>query len=399
ITQHFDRLSKRYGYKMKPPMSIIFNLGVDAVIGKDFEAAEKIFQYAIQEYPEDKQSYLGMGVVRRNQGQNDSAKALFEKSLQIDPDYPLAKSWLQSLRRSNLALLSSKIPTDTPLVFAPDIISIDDYYSASITFNPDITELFLNHRKEGKNYNIYTSKLINGKWSELELAPFSTNLEDLDFHPRFNFKGDRLYFGSTRPIPNTFTTSNTHRRLHQWYVEKNGNGDWGAPVLMGEPFVDSYIMGAVPSENGNLYFTSGTRVGADDEGIYYALNQNGKYTAIEKMDDMINSNGRFIAHPYIAPDESYLIYDSEKATEPDNNDLFISFNNNGTWSQSYPLGPKINTELSEGAATVSPDGKFLFFRRSEKKVREDGTTYHMTKLYWVDFISLKNKILENAKIQ
>ena len=301
----------------------------------------------------------------------------------------------QDKEKSNLTLLSSQIPTDTPLVFAPGIISIDNYHSASITFNTDMTELVFNHRKPEERPNIYSMKLTDGKWSKPQPAPFSTNKENLDFHPRFTPKGDRLYFGSTRPINDTLKASNTRIRLHQWYVEKNENGDWSEPILMGQPFVDIYIMGAVPSENGNLYFTSGTRVGADDEGIYYAINQNGQYASIEKMDDVINSNGRFIAHPFIAPDESYLIYDSEKATEPNNNDLFISFNQNGTWSKSYSLGPKINTKLAEGAATVSPDGKFLFFSRSEEKEREDGSTYWVSKIYWADFIKLKKEILEN----
>lgn len=297
--------------------------------------------------------------------------------------------------KSNLALLSSQIPTDTPLVFAPGIISIENHASSSITFNPNMTELVFNHKKQGGINNLYTMKLIDGKWSRLELTPFSTNKEYLNFHPRFTSNGNRLYFGSTRPISDTIKTLNTRRRLHQWYVEKNENGDWGEPILMGKPFLDIYIMGAIPSENGNLYFTSGTRVGADDEGIYYAINQNGQYASIEKMDDVINTNGRFIAHPYIAPDESYLIYDSEKATEPNNNDLFISFNHNGTWTESYSLGPKINTKMSEGAATVSPDGKYLFFSRSEEKIREDGSTYWVSKMYWMDFVTLKKEILED----
>lgn len=394
LIQHFAMLSKRYGYEMKPSISMLFNLGVDKIVAKDLVVAEKIFQYALQAYPEAKESHLGMGVVHRNQGQFEQAKALFEKALTLDPEYALAKRLLDRLGVSKLAFLSRPIPTDTPLVFAPDKISIDGHASASITFNPDMTELFLNHRKEGKNYNVYSSKLINGQWSELELAPFSTNLENLDFHPRFNRKGDRLYFGSTRPVPDTLTASIKRRRLHQWYVEKNENGDWGEPILMGQPFTDIYIMGAVPSENGNLYFTSGTRT--EEEGIYYSVNQNGTYTSIERMDDAINTNGKSIAHPYIAPDESYLIYDSNKATEPNNGDLFISFNQNGTWTESYPMGPKINTRLSEGAATVSPDGKYLFFTRSEKKVKEDESTYWVSKLYWMDFIKLKNEILENT---
>ncbi len=301
----------------------------------------------------------------------------------------------QVKEKSNLALLSGEIPTDTPLVFAPDIISVNGHASGSITFNPDMTEMVLNHRGQGESFNIYTIKLIDGKWSKLKVASFSTNLEYLDFHPRFTSNGNRLYFGSTRPTSDTVKTTNTRRRLHQWYVEKNEYGDWDKPILMGHPFVDNYIMGTVPSENGNLYFTSGTRVGADDEGIYYAINQNGQYTTIEKMDDVINSNGRFIAHPYIAPDESYLIYDSEKATEPNNNDLFISFNRNGIWSESYSLGPKINTKLSEGAATVSPDGKYLFFSRSEEKASEDGSTYWVSMIYWVDFIQLKKELLKS----
>jgi len=59
------------------------------------------------------------------------------------------------------------------------------------------------------------------------------------------------------------------------------------------------------------------------------------------------------------------------------------------------LGPKINTKLSEGAATVSPDGKYLFFSRGVEEVREDGSKVWTGNLYWVDFIKLKKEILEN----
>jgi hypothetical protein len=97
VTQHFDMLSKRYGYEIQPPISIIFNLGADMIRSKNLVVAEKIFQYSLQVYPEDKRSYVGMGVVRRDQGQLESAKVLFEKALTIDPDYSLAKRLLQRL--------------------------------------------------------------------------------------------------------------------------------------------------------------------------------------------------------------------------------------------------------------------------------------------------------------
>ncbi len=99
VTQHFDQLSKRYGYDMQPPISILFRLGVDKIRSKQLVVAEDIFQHSIDMYPEGKESYLGMGVVRRDQGQLDGARDMFEKALAIDPDYSLAKSLLQRLEK------------------------------------------------------------------------------------------------------------------------------------------------------------------------------------------------------------------------------------------------------------------------------------------------------------
>ena len=128
----------------------------------------------------------------------------------------------QDNKKSNLTLLSDQIPTDTPLIFGQGIISTDNHIEGSITFNPDMNELFFQRRKPEDSHNIYTMKLIDGKWSNPELAFFSTNKEYLDLHPRFSPNGDRLYFGSTRPLNDSIISSG----LHQWYIEKDENG-WG----------------------------------------------------------------------------------------------------------------------------------------------------------------------------
>ncbi|WP_420318963.1 alpha/beta hydrolase-fold protein [Ekhidna sp.] len=99
VTQHFDALSERYGYKIQPPISFLFDLGFHTIRSKNLIAAEEIFQYALEVYPEGKESYLGMGLLRRAQGQLDGAKVMFEKALTIDPDYSLAKRWLQRLEQ------------------------------------------------------------------------------------------------------------------------------------------------------------------------------------------------------------------------------------------------------------------------------------------------------------
>lgn len=100
VTQHFEMLSKRYGYEILPPISVIFNLGLDMIYDeKNLVAAEKTFQYSLQVYPENKKSYMGMGIVRRDQGQLESAKVMFEKALAIDADYSFAKRLLLKLEK------------------------------------------------------------------------------------------------------------------------------------------------------------------------------------------------------------------------------------------------------------------------------------------------------------
>ena len=43
-------------------------------------------------------------------------------------------------------------------------------------------------------------------------------------------------------------------------------------------------------------------------------------------------------------------------------DMFASFrDDSGAWGELVKMGVSINTELSEGDATYSPDGKYLFF--------------------------------------
>lgn len=95
VIQHFEMLSKRYGYKIQPPISVLMDLGFDMIISKNLVVAEEIYQYSLQMYPEGKILYVGLGVVRKKQGQLENAKAMFEKALAIDPDFSLAKRWLK----------------------------------------------------------------------------------------------------------------------------------------------------------------------------------------------------------------------------------------------------------------------------------------------------------------
>lgn len=91
---------------------------------------------------------------------------------------------------------------------------------------------------------------------------------------------------------------------------------------------------------------------------------------------------------FIAPGESYLIYDFEKKDGYGSCDLYISFKkDDGTWTKSFNPGPHINSELCEMCASVSPDGRYLFFQRGNDK--------DIGNIFWVDFRRLITKINGN----
>jgi Tol biopolymer transport system component len=274
-----------------------------------------------------------------------------------------------------LILLDSNIPTDTPLVFGEGIISTDNYEFA-ITFTPEMDEIYFTRRKPGEDNVIYAMKLIDGKWSNPESA-FFTATEGWDFEPHISPKGDKLYFGSTRPLNDTIGSTG----LHQWYSKKQENG-CSIPIPLEKPFVDkSIIMYLTSSENGNLYFTTGEKGDKpEDWVIYNSVMEDGQYKDIKRMGKEINASGKWIAHSYIAPDESYMIYDLKSNLGFGESDLYISFNKNGVWTKPFNMGPKINTDKTEMAASVSPDGKYLFFHRGGEN---DGD------IYWVDFRPIK----------
>jgi len=283
-------------------------------------------------------------------------------------------------KKSNLTLLNDQIPTDTPLVFGQGVISTNDYEFA-ITFSPKMEEIYFTRRKAEERNNIFVTKLVDGQWTEPEIAFFSSD-ETWDFEPHINPKGDILYFGTNRSLNDTIPSSG----LHEWHLKKIKDG-WSQPMLLEELNRERFIMYVTAADNGNLYFNSEEK-GADpkDElSIYYTINQKGKYTDYIKMGKGINS-GSMIAHPFIAPDESYLIFDGERPSGYGDCDLYISFNENGVWTQSYNLGPEVNTEQCEMTPSVSPDGKYLFFHRGG----EDSGN-----IYWVDFVQLKKELLVN----
>ena len=97
--------------------------------------------------------------------------------------------------------------------------------------------------------------------------------------------------------------------------------------------------------------------------MYKSEFKNGKYEEPEEL-DVLNANIYECSGAEIAEDESYIIFSSIRDDGFGKRDLYVSFNNGmGEWTEPVNMGDQINTGAEDLSATISADGKFLFYNR------------------------------------
>lgn len=258
--------------------------------------------------------------------------------------------------------LGQKTPGTTPEVFAPGIVSTEAH-EFSCSFTPDGTEFYFTRRDPAANIPlIMVTKLVGGVWTKPEVVPFVENTQS--FEPRVTVDGKRLYFTFLKIIPDRQGPP-----MNIFYVEREGE-KWGAPQDMGATFNPMKAMYVSTTGDGTIY-TTDVSGGPRSESIAVAKPVDGKYEKLEKLGPPINVGAQDM-YPFIAPDESYLLFTSKRPAEGVKSGLFVSFRNeDGTWSD--PKG--IALEFEVGLPLVTPDGKFLFFTAGERGKSD---------IYWVD---------------
>lgn len=276
--------------------------------------------------------------------------------------------------------LGQKPPGMTPELFAPGIITTEYHEHSSPAFSKEGKEVywsvFINFW--GPQVILYMQQK-NGIWAEPEVAPFSGQYSD--GNPCFSPDGQKLFFESRRPsIKGDPYTGNTDI----WVVHRTDTG-WSEPENLGIIVnSDKWERGPSVSSNGNLYFCSWREGGFGESDIYVCRFENGNYSKPENLGNIINTKG-YESFPFIAPDESYLIYES------DSDELFISIRRiDNSWSIPENLSEKLNS-TNDRFPLLSNDGKYFFFVSN----RWLGNPYFNSKLN-LRQVKEKAKSLSNA---
>lgn len=257
-------------------------------------------------------------------------------------------------------------PGSEPAIFAPGIVS-RGMPARDVSFTPDGREMFFCWSVGKLAFcAILHTRLVDGVWTEPEVAPFSLDSRYRHFEPQVSPDGSRLFFVSDRP-------DSARGRLDKnediWIVDRVGDG-WGEPYNPGPP------LNSAESE----YFPSATREGV----VYFTRNDpesrvehfwrsrslpGGGYAEPEMLPEQVNA-GRTRFNGFVAPDESYMITcvfgrdDSLGGV-----DYYVSFRSEqDVWTGPFNLGPLVNSaEGAEWSPYVTPDGRYFFFMSSRRK--------------------------------
>lgn len=172
-----------------------------------------------------------------------------------------------------------------------------------------------------------------------------------------------------------FSPDGTRMHMAKGYMERVGEG-WSERKSLGPLFdrQDYGIMRLTASSSGTYVFDDFKNKNA----LRISSVENGKRQPPVTLGPSINT-GDLTAHPFIAPDESYLIWDSIREGGFGGPDLYISFKApDGSWGEAINMGPGINSAQGDTYAAVTPDGKYILFCRRIDDVADN------TDIYWVD---------------
>ena len=255
-------------------------------------------------------------------------------------------TWLSQLKDFRILegpYLGQKPPSLTPEVFAPRIVSTESHEWGGF-FTPDMKEFYFGRKnnKSGKESRL-VFKSENNRW---QVEP--------------GVGGDLSSDGKTMFFLNQ-------------YRDRTDDG-WSELKSLGSDFEDIEIMRLTTSSKGTYVLDEFPREGKGN--LRYSRLINGEREAPTSFSKEINT-GKNNVHPFIAPDESYILWDSERDGGFGESDIYISFlQDDGTWGAAINLGDKINTSTSQRGGYVTPDGKYLFFNSPDASGKGD--------IFWVD---------------
>lgn len=149
------------------------------------------------------------------------------------------------------------------------------------------------------------------------------------------------------------------------YWSKKVDGKWTQPVKISNMLGTDFSTQTVSmSYDGTMLFLRRIEIGfgnVEYSNLYVSYLENGRWSEMEKLNKNINTKG-FEMQAAISADNKTLFFTSEREDGYGGLDIYMSEKDaTGDWGPAVNLGPTINTEFNEEFPFILNDGKTLFF--------------------------------------
>jgi uncharacterized repeat protein (TIGR03803 family) len=249
-------------------------------------------------------------------------------------------------------------PGDEPVVFGRGAVSVEGKNTHALQFSPDGRMLIFSRYPDRTSYVMRRGP---DGWSQPERTSFTGKEVSFDAASR------RLYFYAGGG--------------DLFWVRYSDDG-FSEPTRLGAkintPEAEYY---SNITARGNLFFSRNSKW--DQGRLMIAPPAGDDFAAPVDLGDQVNRGGA--SHGFVAPDESYILFNSPRTGSHTKNDIWVTFReSSGAWSAPVNLGPRINFDAAAAmlCPTVSPDGKYLFFTRLQ--LEQGGTGL----VYWVSMATI-----------
>ena len=323
---------------------------------KDYENSAIEFEKAIAMAPEyDPQMYYSLAMVNRDLDRFDIAAQNFQFFIDRTTDEKKKKRAINFRDRSTFAheAISNPVPFNPELLLGGINTKQSEYVPL---MNIEGNQMVFTRRVGGQE-DFYIANFEDGEFSEVK-EMYGLNTHQNEGVHTISADGRTLIFTAC-------DRRQTGMGSCDLYYTLLDSRDWTVPMNMGQ-VINSISWDAQPSlssDGKKLFFSSNRQDGNGGSDIWLSTRTDTSgWTPPVTLPTEINTKGNEES-PFIHPDGHTLYFRSDTHIGMGGYDIFFSryIDSTQTWTPAKNIGYPINTEGSEGALSVSLDGKKAYF--------------------------------------
>ena len=344
------------GYAQHPKRALkAFDAAQKAFMERDYEQAYRQAKKATDLDADYAEAWLLQAEIGMETHNEDMAMEGYKQSLRIDSTlFPPAKTVLARLEKQKLFREEAVAhPVEfNPINLGESVNTADDEYVNALEITG--TELLLTRKfgPKSEHYQeeaLFIAHAVDGQWFPAMQLYLSEAIDDHVGAAFLSHKGNEIYF-------TVCGFDRHHSGCDLYFAQRNADGTWSDPASLGDNVNDrAWDSQPCLSLDGKELFFASKRNGNAD--LYHCYcDDDGRWSTPENLGPVINTQGTEMA-PFIHPDGKTLYFSSDTHTGMGGYDLFMSRRNEkGEWSEPVNLGYPINTPGDEINFIVAADG-------------------------------------------